>query len=67
MAVRRRKGTVGVIGLGIMGGAFAKNLVKAGWHVVGYDTNRHAVVKPSAQASRLRKTQSNLRSPFRQS
>jgi 3-hydroxyisobutyrate dehydrogenase-like beta-hydroxyacid dehydrogenase len=39
MAVRRRKGTVGVIGLGIMGGAFAKNLVKAGWHVIGYDTN----------------------------
>jgi 3-hydroxyisobutyrate dehydrogenase-like beta-hydroxyacid dehydrogenase len=39
MAVRRRKGTVGVIGLGIMGGAFAKNLVTAGWHVVGYDTN----------------------------
>ena len=39
MAARRRKGTVGVIGLGIMGGAFAKNLVKAGWHVVGYDTN----------------------------
>jgi 3-hydroxyisobutyrate dehydrogenase-like beta-hydroxyacid dehydrogenase len=39
MAARRRKGTVGVIGLGIMGGAFAKNLVKVGWHVVGYDTN----------------------------
>jgi L-threonate 2-dehydrogenase len=39
MAARRRTGTVGVIGLGIMGGAFAKNLVKAGWHVVGYDTN----------------------------
>ena len=39
MAVRRRKGTVGVIGLGIMGGAFAKNLVKAGRYVVGYDTN----------------------------
>lgn len=39
MVVRGRKGTVGVIGLGIMGGAFAKNLVKAGWHVVGYDTN----------------------------
>ena len=39
MAARRRKGTVGVIGLGIMGGAFAKNLVKAGWHVVGHDTN----------------------------
>ena len=39
MAVRRSKGTVGVIGLGIMGGAFAKNLVAAGWRVVGYDTN----------------------------
>jgi L-threonate 2-dehydrogenase len=31
------KDTVGVIGLGIMGGAFAQNLVAAGWHVVGYD------------------------------
>ncbi|HKS83852.1 MAG TPA: NAD(P)-binding domain-containing protein, partial [Pseudolabrys sp.] len=39
MAAGRRKGTVGVIGLGIMGGAFAKNLVAAGWRVVGYDTN----------------------------
>src|ERR1700737_1103553 len=28
---------VGVVGLGIMGGAFAQNLVKAGWRVVGYD------------------------------
>jgi len=39
MAVRRTKGAVGVIGLGIMGGAFARNLVSAGWRVVGYDTN----------------------------
>jgi L-threonate 2-dehydrogenase len=30
-------GTVGVIGLGIMGSAMAANLVKAGWRVVGYD------------------------------
>ena len=38
MAVaRRKKGTVGVIGLGIMGGAFAKNLAAAGWRVFGYD------------------------------
>lgn len=28
---------VGVVGLGIMGGAFARNLVKAGWRVIGYD------------------------------
>jgi 3-hydroxyisobutyrate dehydrogenase-like beta-hydroxyacid dehydrogenase len=38
-AAKRRKGTVGIIGLGIMGGAFAKNLTRAGWRVVGYDTN----------------------------
>ena len=39
MAARKSKGVVGVIGLGIMGGAFAKNLAAAGWHVVGYDIN----------------------------
>ena len=31
------KGKVGVVGLGIMGGAFARNLVAAGWRVIGYD------------------------------
>jgi len=31
------KKNVGVVGLGIMGGAFARNLVAAGWRVVGYD------------------------------
>jgi len=30
-------GTVGIIGLGIMGGAFARNLIAAGWKVVGLD------------------------------
>ena len=29
--------TIGVVGLGIMGGAFAKNLAAAGWRVVGCD------------------------------
>jgi putative dehydrogenase len=33
----KKKGVVGVIGLGIMGGSFATNLVAAGWRVVGYD------------------------------
>jgi L-threonate 2-dehydrogenase len=33
-----KKGAVGIVGLGIMGGAFAQNLVAAGWRVVGYDT-----------------------------
>jgi 3-hydroxyisobutyrate dehydrogenase-like beta-hydroxyacid dehydrogenase len=33
------KGKVGVIGLGIMGGAFAQSLVAAGWRVIGYDVD----------------------------
>ncbi len=28
---------VGIVGLGIMGGAIARNLVERGWQVVGYD------------------------------
>ena len=36
-AAMKNKGTIGIIGLGIMGGAFAKNLARAGWRVVGYD------------------------------
>ena len=38
MAIKKKtKGKVGIVGLGIMGGAFAKNLAAAGWHVTGYD------------------------------
>jgi L-threonate 2-dehydrogenase len=29
--------TVGIIGLGIMGGAIARNLVERGWNVIGFD------------------------------
>ena len=36
-AKKSGKGTVGIVGLGIMGGAFARLLKKAGWRVVGYD------------------------------
>jgi putative dehydrogenase len=42
------KRKVGIVGLGIMGGAFARNLVAAGWNVVGYDideTRRRALVR----------------------
>ena len=35
--VSANNGVVGIIGLGIMGGAFAENLVAAGRRVVGYD------------------------------
>jgi 3-hydroxyisobutyrate dehydrogenase-like beta-hydroxyacid dehydrogenase len=37
MAGARSKGTVGIVGLGIMGGAFARNLIEHGWRVVGFD------------------------------
>jgi 3-hydroxyisobutyrate dehydrogenase-like beta-hydroxyacid dehydrogenase len=33
----KKKGVVGIVGLGIMGGAFAQNLLAAGWRVIGYD------------------------------
>jgi L-threonate 2-dehydrogenase len=29
--------TVGIVGLGIMGGAIARNLLERGWRVIGYD------------------------------
>jgi L-threonate 2-dehydrogenase len=31
--------TVGIIGLGIMGGAIARNLIDRGWRVIGFDTD----------------------------
>jgi len=34
---KKKKGTVGIVGLGIMGGAFARNLIAANWRVCGYD------------------------------
>ena len=37
MAISKSKDSVGIVGLGIMGGAFAKNLVGSGWKVVGFD------------------------------
>lgn len=39
--------SVGVIGLGIMGGAMARNLVKAGLDVVGYDVSPEALQRLS--------------------
>jgi L-threonate 2-dehydrogenase len=42
------KGPVGVIGLGIMGGAIARNLAAAGWHVVGYDIDADRCAQAAA-------------------
>lgn len=38
----KNKGTVGIIGLGIMGGSFAKNLAAKGWRVFGHDPSKDA-------------------------
>jgi L-threonate 2-dehydrogenase len=37
MSPKKSKKTVGIIGLGIMGGSFARNLLANGWRVVGFD------------------------------
>jgi putative dehydrogenase len=39
MTIDRTKDSIGIVGLGIMGGAFARNLVGAGWKVVGFDVS----------------------------
>jgi 3-hydroxyisobutyrate dehydrogenase-like beta-hydroxyacid dehydrogenase len=47
-----KKGSVGIVGLGIMGGAFARNLVAAGWRVIGYDvapSQRRALAKAGVE------------------
>ena len=48
----KKKGAVGIIGLGIMGGSFAQNLVASGWRVVGYDIDparRRAMAKAGVE------------------
>ena len=40
MSEPSRKGQVGIVGLGIMGGAIARNLSAAGWQVVGFDIEK---------------------------
>jgi len=43
MKKRRSKGSVGQVGLGIMGGAFAKHLLADGYRVIGYDPSGKAM------------------------
>lgn len=52
---RRAPPVVGMIGLGIMGGAMARNLIKAGFRVIGHDVRaqpRAALVKAGGTAVR---------------
>lgn len=57
-AKKRSKGTIGVIGLGIMGGAFAKNLAAGGWRVIGYDVS--AAARRAAQRAGVEIASSGL-------
>jgi 3-hydroxyisobutyrate dehydrogenase-like beta-hydroxyacid dehydrogenase len=54
MSARKPKGTVGIIGLGIMGGAFARNLVADGWRVIGFDVDpgrKRALARAGGEAA----------------
>jgi L-threonate 2-dehydrogenase len=46
-------GVVGVVGLGIMGGAMARNLARAGWQVIGFDVAEAAQKAASAAGVKL--------------
>jgi putative dehydrogenase len=37
--------TVGIVGLGIMGGAIARNLIERGWRVFGFDTDANKLTE----------------------
>ena len=63
----RSKGVVGIVGLGIMGGAFAQNLRAAGWRVIGYDIDsarcralRRAGVEIAADAGEVARQARNI-------
>ena len=49
--------TVGFIGLGIMGSPMAKNLVDAGYDVVGHNRSDEPVADLEESAARVRKRQ----------
>ena len=55
MSPAKAKKNVGVIGLGIMGGSFSRNLIRSGWHVVGFDIDaakRKELGKAGAEMAR---------------
>jgi 3-hydroxyisobutyrate dehydrogenase-like beta-hydroxyacid dehydrogenase len=56
MAQQNGKETVGVVGLGNMGGAFARHLASAGWRVLGFDIDearKHAAEEAGVETAPL--------------
>jgi 3-hydroxyisobutyrate dehydrogenase-like beta-hydroxyacid dehydrogenase len=47
-------GRIGFVGLGIMGGAMARNLAERGWDVIGLDLSPDRATRPHGMASRSR-------------
>ena len=48
MTIAKDKDHIGIVGLGIMGGAFARNLVGSGWKVIGFDVSKERCVELAA-------------------
>jgi 3-hydroxyisobutyrate dehydrogenase-like beta-hydroxyacid dehydrogenase len=54
------KGTIGVVGLGIMGGAIAKNLAAAGWQVIGFDIAKDRIEEAKAAGVEIAKSAADV-------
>lgn len=59
---RRDRGVVGQVGLGIMGGAFARHLLADGFRVVGYDPSRKAADALKRAGGELARTAADVAS-----
>jgi 3-hydroxyisobutyrate dehydrogenase-like beta-hydroxyacid dehydrogenase len=53
VAIIKGRDSVGIVGLGIMGGAFARNLSAAGWQVVGFDIAKEASAAAAAAGAAI--------------
>src|SRR3954470_24146823 len=52
--------TIGIIGLGIMGGAIAKNLSQAGWQVIGFDIAKERCAEAKATGVEIAKSAADV-------
>jgi len=50
-----RDNPVGIIGLGLMGGAIGRNLVADGWRVIGHDIDAARCAEAGRPASKSRR------------
>jgi 3-hydroxyisobutyrate dehydrogenase-like beta-hydroxyacid dehydrogenase len=60
MSEANRKGQVGIVGLGIMGGAIAKNLSAAGWQVIGFDIAKERCAEAKAAGVEIAKSAADV-------